>query len=176
MHVSQASAIHICSLKSNHTCHKGLTSHPLRTAPIAHWLERLLGGAGGWGSIITPHHTKNSEVCASQLSVWHYWVRQLFGRLGVSIMVWVIHFCSPVAELSRWLGTQKLSGVDHSAQTKQVQINSPHLHLHTTLNPPCSRWYALERLKADFKPDSHTHPHPLGTPTLETRLPQGYWT
>ncbi len=37
-------------------------------------------------------------------------------------MVWVIPFCSPVAELNRWLGTQKLSSVDRSAQTRQVHI------------------------------------------------------
>ncbi len=39
-------------------------------------------------------------------------------------MVWVIHFCSPVAELNRWLGIQKLSGVGRLAQTRQVHINS----------------------------------------------------
>ncbi len=37
-------------------------------------------------------------------------------------MVWVISFCSPVAELNRWLGTQKMSGGDRSAQTRQVHI------------------------------------------------------
>ncbi len=43
-------------------------------------------------------------------------------------MVWVIPFCPPVAEFSWWLGTQKkMSGVDHVAQTRWVQINSPHL-------------------------------------------------
>ncbi len=42
-------------------------------------------------------------------------------------MVWVIHFCSPVAESNRWLGTQKLSGVDRSAQTRQIHIN-PHAY------------------------------------------------
>ncbi len=48
-------------------------------------------------------------------------------------MVWVIPFCSPVAELNRWLGTWKLSGVDRSAQTKQVHINS---HAYTCIHHP----------------------------------------
>ncbi len=46
-------------------------------------------------------------------------------------MVWVIPFCSPVAELNRWLDTQKLSGIDRSAQTSQVNINS---HTDTCIN------------------------------------------
>ncbi len=71
-------------------------------------------------------------------------------------MVWVIPFCSPVAELNRWLGTHTLSGVDRSAQTRQVHINSPRIHLHTPPNPTCSRWYDHEWLKADYKPDSPT--------------------
>ncbi len=52
------------------------------------------------------------------------------------------------------LAPPKLSGIDHSAQTRQVQINSLHLHLHAPPNPTCSRWSDLERLKAHFKPDS----------------------
>ncbi len=66
-------------------------------------------------------------------------------------MVWVIPFCSPVAELHRWLGTQKLSGVYRSAQTRQVHIKSPCIHLHTPPNPTCSRWYDHEWLIADYK-------------------------
>ena len=50
-------------------------------------------------------------------------------------MVWVIPFCSPVAELNWLLGTQKLSGVDRSAWTRQVHTESPRIHLHTPLNP-----------------------------------------
>ena len=50
-------------------------------------------------------------------------------------MVGVIFFCSPVAELSLWLGTQILSGVDGLAQTLHIEINSPLLHLHT---PACT--------------------------------------
>ncbi len=46
-------------------------------------------------------------------------------------MVWVIHFCSPVAELNRWLGTQKLLSVDRSAQTRQVHSNS---HAYTCIH------------------------------------------
>ena len=69
-------------------------------------------------------------------------------------MVWVIPFCSPVAELNRWLGTQKLSGGDRSAQTTQVHINSPRIHLHTPPNPNCSRLYDHEWSKADYNPDS----------------------
>ncbi len=54
-----------------------------------------------------------------------------------SIMVCVIPFFSYVAELSQWFGTQILTvGEDLSAQTRQVQINSPHLYpltsAHTT--------------------------------------------
>ncbi len=69
----------------------------------------------------------------------------------------LIPFCSPVAELSQWLGTQKLSGLDRSAQTRQVDSKSPRIHLHTPPNPTCSRWYDHDWLKADYKPDS-THP------------------
>ncbi len=32
------------------------------------------------------------------------------------------------------------------------------IHLHTPPNPTCSRWYDHEWLKADYKPDSPTHP------------------
>ncbi len=71
-------------------------------------------------------------------------------------MVRVIPFCSLVAELNRWLGTQKLLGVDCLAQTRQVHIKSPRTHLHTPPNPTCSRWYDHEWLKADYKPDSPT--------------------
>ncbi len=61
------------------------------------------------------------------------------------------------AELNRWLSTQKLSGADRSAQTRQVHIKSPRIHLHTPPNPTCSRWYDHEWLKADYKPDSPPH-------------------
>ncbi len=60
---------------------------------------------------------------------------------------------APVAELNQWLGTQKLSGVDRSAQTPRVHIRSPRLHLHTPPNPTCSWWYDHEWLKADNKRD-----------------------
>ncbi len=43
-------------------------------------------------------------------------------------MVRVIPFCSSVMELNRWLGTQKLSGVDRSAQTRQVHIKNHHTY------------------------------------------------
>ncbi len=72
-------------------------------------------------------------------------------------MVWVIPFCSPVAELNRWLGTPKLSGVNRLPQARQVHIKSPRIHLHTPPNPTCSWWYDHEWLKADYKPDSPTH-------------------
>ncbi len=42
--------------------------------------------------------------------------------------------------------------VDRSAQTRQVQINSPDLHLHAPPNSTCSRWYDHEWLNADFQP------------------------
>ncbi len=74
---------------------------------------------------------------------WHKWVRQPTGRLGVSIMVWMIPFCSPVAEFSRLLGTQKLSSVHRSDQTKQVQLNSPHLHAHTPANTTKSNFQSV---------------------------------
>ncbi len=49
-------------------------------------------------------------------------------------------FCSPMAELCQWLGTQKLSGGDRLAQTRQVHIKSPllqphTLHMHAPPNP-----------------------------------------
>ncbi len=72
-------------------------------------------------------------------------------------MVWVIPFCSPVAELNRWLRTQKFSGVDRSAQTRQVHIKSLRIHLHPPPNPTCSRWNDHEWLKADYKAASPTH-------------------
>ncbi len=34
---------------------------------------------------------------------------------------------------------KKLSGVDRSAQTRQLHIKSPRIHLHTPPNPTCSR-------------------------------------
>ncbi len=71
-------------------------------------------------------------------------------------MVWVIPFCSSVVGLNWWLGTQKLSGVDRSAQTRPVHIKSPRILLHTPPNRTCSRWYDHEWLKADYKPDSPT--------------------
>ncbi len=63
-------------------------------------------------------------------------------------------------ELVAW--HPKLSGVDRSAQTRQVHIKSPRKHLHTPPNPSCSRWYDHEWLKADYKPDSR--PPPTHTP------------
>ena len=78
-------------------------------------------------------------------------------------MVWVIHCCSPVAELSHWLGTQKLSGVDRSAPKRQVQLTH-HTYTHT---PACTiechlqsviwPWVVEIRLKAD---SPHPHPRP----------------
>ena len=82
-------------------------------------------------------------------------------------MVWMIPFCSPVAELSRWLGTQKLSGVDRSAQARQLQINLPHLHPRAPANPVAVGDNLL-RLKADFK--SHS---PSPTSSLTDRLLKG---
>ncbi len=52
---------------------------------------------------------------------------QLGGSESV-YMVWVIPFRSPVAELNQWLGTQKLSGINRSAQTRPVNIKSPCIH------------------------------------------------
>ena len=60
-------------------------------------------------------------------------------------------------------GTQKLPGVDRSAQTRQVHIKSPRLHLHTPPNPTCIRWYDHEWLKAGYKPDA---PTPTPTPSV----------
>ncbi len=85
-------------------------------------------------------------------------------------MVWVIPFCSPVAELNRWRGTQKLLGVDRSARTRQVHIKSPrihHVHLHTSPNTTCRTlviwpWVVESRLnKPDSHPPPHTHTHSL---------------
>ncbi len=50
----------------------------------------------------------------------------------------LIHFCLSVAELSRWLGTQKFPDVDRSSQARQVHINSPYLNpQHTPPYPTC---------------------------------------
>ncbi len=69
-------------------------------------------------------------------------------------MVWVITFCSPVAELNRWFGTQKLSGVDRSKQDRST-LTHTHTPAYTTeSNSSCSQWYDHEWLKADYKPDS----------------------
>ncbi len=38
-------------------------------------------------------------------------------------------------------------------RSKSTHHTYTHIHLHAPLNPTCSRWYNLERLKADFKPD-----------------------
>ncbi len=54
----------------------------------------------------------------------------------------LIPFCSPVVELSLWLGTPKLPRVACSG-SRQVQINSQHLHLHihlhTAANATCGQ-------------------------------------
>ena len=44
-----------------------------------------------------------------------------------------IHFCSPVAELNRSLGTQKLSGVDKIVRPKQDRSTLNH-HTHTCIH------------------------------------------
>ncbi len=135
------------------------------TAPcVAQCLERPLGAweAGVRSPTSAHQRRKNWKVCTSQLGAWHQWVRQPTGRLGVSIMVWMIHFCSSVAELSRWLGTPKLSGVDRSAQTRQVQIYSPQLH---PVTPACTTESNLQSMiwpwvvKFQFNP-----PPPLPNP------------
>ncbi len=92
-------------------------------------------------------------------------------------MVWMFPFCSSVAELNRWLGTQKLSGVDRSAQTRQVHINSSRIQMHTPQNPNCSRWYDHEWLKADYKPDSPPPFVPKGASAvaISPRVPAYYF-
>ncbi len=90
------------------------TDHPPhlnKPGSIAWWLECPLGvqEAGVQSPTVIHHRRKSREVCASQLAAWHQRVREPTGLLGVSIMVWVIHFCWPVAHLSRCLGTPKLS-------------------------------------------------------------------
>ncbi len=42
-------------------------------------------------------------------------------------------------------------------QHSSMRYAPKHLHLHTPSNPLCSRWYDLEILKADLKPDSNPH-------------------
>ena len=68
-----------------------------------------------WAVELWPTFRKSALY--DRFSAWHLCVRQPTGLLGVSIMIRVIRFCSPVAELSRWLGTQKLSGIDRSARS-----------------------------------------------------------
>ncbi len=68
-------------------------------------------------------------------------------------MVWVVPFCSPVVELNRWLGTQKLSCADRFfPKQDRSALKSPRIHLHTPPNPTCSRWYEHDLLKVDYKP------------------------
>ncbi len=43
-----------------------------------------------------------------------------------------------------------------------VLLTNLRWHLHTPPNPTCSRWYDHEWLKADYKPDSPTHPPTSG--------------
>ncbi len=59
----------------------------------------------------------------------------------------------------------RLPGVDRSTTKRPAQINSSHyagIQLHTQPSPTDSRWYDIERLKADFKaavpPTSATPP------------------
>ncbi len=93
----------------------------------------------------------------------------------------MIQFCSPVAELSRWLGTPKLSGIDHLAQTRQVQISSPHRHPHapaTPPNPTCSGRFDHEWLKVDYKPDTLlTHTYWIVSYNIPFHFQEhaGYW-
>ncbi len=73
-------------------------------------------------------------------------------------MALVIHFCSPVAELNRWLGTQKLlSGIDRSDQTGQVHINS---HAYTYIH------HRIQLAVGDMTMSGISlihHPTPIGT-------------
>ncbi len=84
---------------------------------VAQSLEHPLGvrEAGVRSPTASHQRRKKWEVCA---------VRQPTGRLGVSINGMSDSFLLTCVELNRWLGTQKLSGVDRSTQTRQVHINS----------------------------------------------------
>ncbi len=71
-----------------------------------------------------------------------------------------LNICSlPAVYEAEDLQPQIQSGVDRSAQTRQVHIKSPRIHLHTPPIPTCSRWYDHEWLKADYKPDSPPLPN-----------------
>ncbi len=83
-------------------------------------------GAEDRGSV-PDRDTKDVKKGGLRFSAWRLAFNELGNRLGGSesvSMVWVILFCSHVAELNLWLDTQNLLGVDRSAQTRQVHINS----------------------------------------------------
>ncbi len=97
----------------------------------------------------------SSLVCCSLLE-------NVVGRIPPTVLVMLHHgvYKTIWGSISYdvHLSNVKLSGVDRSAQWRQVHIKSPLIHLHTPPNPICSRWYAHEWLKADYKPDSHPPP------------------
>ncbi len=74
-------------------------------------------------------------------------------------MVWVIHFCSPVAELHWWIGTQKLSGVNRSVQTRQIHIKS---HAYTCIHHRIQLALGDMTIMSGWKPTKSLI-HPLST-------------
>ncbi len=74
---------------------------------------RSAGGLAGAELDSRPHHTKNVKARRFKLCFSAAWRLALMsGQLGVSIMAWVILFCSPVAaELSRWTNAVPLRWV-----------------------------------------------------------------
>ena len=111
---------------------------------------RESGGRFSVPDRVTPK-MESWEVCTSQFGT-----NELGNRLAGSesvIMVEAIPFCSPMAELSRLLGTlvRRRSFSSNKTGPKLAHHTYNRIHLHTPLNTTCSRWYDLERLKADFK-------------------------
>ena len=80
-------------------------------------------------------------------------------------------FCSPMAKLNRWLGTQKLSGADRSAQTRQAHINSHaytciHHRIQLTVGDMTTSgrwlWWWYQSLTAHQHQKGHTVPDRFG--------------
>ncbi len=123
----------------------------------------LVGRTSAWGAGSrrsipdrVPQRSENWEVCASQIGAWHEWVRQPTGWLGVSINGLSDSFLLTCGGIQSVAWHPKIVGrrLFHSNRSILTQYTYSRIHLHVTLNPTCSRWYNLEKLTADFKPDS----------------------
>ncbi len=78
------------------------------------------------------------------------WIPKTWDYFGDQSDVLAINLCSLFTTSIVCPIWTRLSVVDRSAQTRQVHIKSPRIHLHTPPNPTCSLWYDHEWLKADY--------------------------